>query len=155
MNVSPTFEANAKTTEVAKSRMSTFDNPTESAQITAMFFPALGDHRFDAGLRTYPMSVVLVTHSARNQAAGKEPCAQPGCLCPSRIKGYGECNITHNAGWSLSVLSINGTVHVSSVFDPTTDIRSDVPIAGGSSNRCYRSAGNQSIAEFEHQKWYQ
>jgi hypothetical protein len=50
MNVSPTFEANAKTTEVVKPRMSTFDNPAEFAQTAAVFGPALGDYRFDAAL---------------------------------------------------------------------------------------------------------
>ncbi len=50
MNVGPTFEANAKTTEVAKPRMSTFNNPAELTQTTAVFSPALGDHRLDAAL---------------------------------------------------------------------------------------------------------
>lgn len=50
MNVSPTFEANAKTAKVVKPRMSTFDNPAEFAQATAVFCPAPGEHRFDAAL---------------------------------------------------------------------------------------------------------
>lgn len=50
MNVSPTLEANTKTTEVVKPRMSTFDNPAEFAQTTAVFCPAPGDHRFDTAL---------------------------------------------------------------------------------------------------------
>lgn len=44
------FEANAKTTEVVKPRMSTFNNPSEFAQTTAVLGPALGDHRADAAL---------------------------------------------------------------------------------------------------------
>ncbi len=50
MNVSPTFEANAKTTEVVKPRMSTFDNPAEFAQTTAVFCPASGEHWLDTTL---------------------------------------------------------------------------------------------------------
>ncbi|VVE54379.1 hypothetical protein PSP20601_04904 [Pandoraea sputorum] len=50
MNVSPTFEANAKTAKVVKPRMSTLDNPAEFAQATAVFCPAPGEHRFDAAL---------------------------------------------------------------------------------------------------------
>jgi hypothetical protein len=53
VNVGPTFEANAKTTEVVKPRMSTFDNPAEFAQTTAVFCPALGDHRLDAALAKF------------------------------------------------------------------------------------------------------
>jgi len=53
MNVSAAFEANTKTTEVVKPRMSTFDNPPEFAQTTAVFCPALGDHRFDAALAKF------------------------------------------------------------------------------------------------------
>lgn len=53
MNVGPTFEANAKTTEVVKPSMSTFDNPAEFAQATAVFCPALGDHRLDASLAKF------------------------------------------------------------------------------------------------------
>jgi len=36
MNVSPTFEANAKTTEIVKPRMSAFDNPAEFSQTTVL-----------------------------------------------------------------------------------------------------------------------
>ena len=50
MNVGATFEANTKTTEVVKPRMSTFDNPAEFAQTTAVLCPALGNHRLDAAL---------------------------------------------------------------------------------------------------------
>lgn len=50
MNVGSTFEAYAKTTKVVKPRVSTFDNPAEFAQATAVFCPALGEHRFDAAL---------------------------------------------------------------------------------------------------------
>lgn len=53
MNVGPTFEANAKTTEVVKPRMSTFANPAEFSQATAVFCPALGDHRLDAALAEF------------------------------------------------------------------------------------------------------
>lgn len=53
MNVGPTFEANAKTTEVVKPRMSTFDNPAEFSQTTAVFCPAPGNHRLDAALAKF------------------------------------------------------------------------------------------------------
>lgn len=48
VNVGPTFEANAKATEVVKPRMSRFDDPAEFSQTTAVFCPALGHHRLDA-----------------------------------------------------------------------------------------------------------
>ena len=56
VDVGPTFEANAKTTEVVKPRMSTFDNPAEFAQSTAVFCAALGDYWFDAAL-TQPLTM--------------------------------------------------------------------------------------------------
>ncbi|MGF6472600.1 hypothetical protein QFZ89_007851 [Paraburkholderia youngii] len=61
VNVGPTFEANAKTTEVVKPRMRTFDNPAEFAQTTAVFCPALGDHRLDAALAKFlPMRLGVI-----------------------------------------------------------------------------------------------
>lgn len=54
MNVGPTFEANAKTTEVVKPRVSTFDHPAEFAQTTAVLCPAPGDHRLDAAFAKFP-----------------------------------------------------------------------------------------------------
>ena len=50
VNVGAMFEANTKTTEVVKPRMSTFDNPAEFAQTAAVLGPALGNHRVDAAL---------------------------------------------------------------------------------------------------------
>ncbi|SPD61796.1 conserved protein of unknown function (plasmid) [Cupriavidus taiwanensis] len=50
MNVSSTFEANAKTTKVVKPRLGTFDNPAELAQTTTVLSPAFGKHRLDAAL---------------------------------------------------------------------------------------------------------
>jgi len=49
----PTFEANAKTTEVVKPRMRTLDNPSEFAQTTAVLCPAPGNHRLDAALAKF------------------------------------------------------------------------------------------------------
>lgn len=71
MNVSSTFEANAKTTEVVKSRRSTFDNPAEFAQSTAMFCAALGDYWFDAAL-TQPLTMrfgVVAAVGVRRESA--------------------------------------------------------------------------------------
>lgn len=53
MNVGPTFEANTKTTEVVKPRMSTLDNPAVLTQTTAVFCAALGDHWLDAALAKF------------------------------------------------------------------------------------------------------
>lgn len=50
MNVSTPFEADTKTTEVMKPGMSSFDNPAEFAQATAMFGAASGNHWLDAAL---------------------------------------------------------------------------------------------------------
>lgn len=62
MKVSATFEANAKTSEVAKQRMSTFDNPAEFAQSTAVFCAALGDYWFDAAF-TQPLTMRLTDNA--------------------------------------------------------------------------------------------
>ncbi len=53
MNVVATLKANAKTTEVVKPRTSTFDNPAEFAQTTAVLCPAPGNHRLDASLAKF------------------------------------------------------------------------------------------------------
>lgn len=53
MNVGPTFETNAKTTEVVKPSMGTFDHPAEFSQATAVFCPALGNHRLDAAITKF------------------------------------------------------------------------------------------------------
>jgi len=53
VNVGPTFEANAKTTEVVKPRMCTFDNPAEFAQTTSVPCPALGNHWLDVALAKF------------------------------------------------------------------------------------------------------
>ncbi len=50
VNVGAMLEANTKTTEALKPRMSTFDNPSEFAQTTSVLGPALGNHRVDAAL---------------------------------------------------------------------------------------------------------
>jgi hypothetical protein len=50
VNVGTMFEANTKTTEVVKPRMTTFDNPSEFAQTTPVLCAALGNHRAEAAL---------------------------------------------------------------------------------------------------------
>jgi hypothetical protein len=50
VNVGTAFEANAKTTETMKPRMSPFDDPPEFAEAAAVFGAAPGDDRSDATL---------------------------------------------------------------------------------------------------------
>ncbi len=61
MNVGATLKPNAKTTEVLKPRVSTFDNPAKFAQITAVRCPARGNLRLDASLaKILPMRLGVV-----------------------------------------------------------------------------------------------
>jgi hypothetical protein len=62
VNVSPTIEAYAKTTEVVEPRVSPLNDPTEFAQTIAMFSAAPYDHRFDAAFaQSLTMRIGIVT----------------------------------------------------------------------------------------------
>lgn len=50
MNISPTLEANAKTTEIVEPRMSAFDHPAKPAKPATVFGSALREHWLDAAL---------------------------------------------------------------------------------------------------------
>ncbi|PRX26086.1 hypothetical protein B0G75_12043 [Paraburkholderia sp. BL18I3N2] len=50
MNVNATFEANAKTTETMKPRVSSFDDPTAFSEAASVFGAAPCDYRPDAAI---------------------------------------------------------------------------------------------------------